>query len=100
MSVTTSPDQPSGAVRTDEIRSELTRFLEAKTRKPVTADLDLFASGTISSLFAMELVVYLEQTFGIVIAGRELKMDNFRTVAAMAALVARLRLVGAGDSDG
>jgi methoxymalonate biosynthesis acyl carrier protein len=98
--VTTSPDQPTGAVRPEEIESELTSFLAARTRKPVAADLDLFASRTISSLFAMELVVHLEQTFGIVIAGRDLRMDNFRTVAAMAALVARLRMVPVGDSDG
>ena len=52
---------------------------------------DLFASGLVSSMFAMQLVVHLESAYGIAIIGPELKLDNFRTVQAMANLVLRLR---------
>lgn len=97
--MTTSADRPSGPVTATEIEAGLTDFLAARTKQPVPADLDLFASGTISSLFAMELVVHLEQAYGIVIAGRDLNMANFHTVAAMTALVLRLRMVPVGDSD-
>jgi methoxymalonate biosynthesis acyl carrier protein len=84
----------SPADRTDSARvaDELRQFLEAKLRTPIRADLDLFSSGTVSSMFAMELVVHLERTFGIVVAGPDLMMDNFRTVDAMTALVQRLRV--------
>jgi methoxymalonate biosynthesis acyl carrier protein len=39
----------------------------------------------------MELVVYLEEAFGVEVGGDELRLDNFRTVRAMTALVGRLR---------
>jgi methoxymalonate biosynthesis acyl carrier protein len=60
----------------------------------VAADVDLFGSGLVSSLFALQLVVHLEQAFGVEVAGPDLTLDNFRTVDAMTALVLRLR---AGD---
>lgn len=99
--MTTSPDQPDGvAAMAREIEQELLGFLEARTGTPVPADLDLFASGTISSMFALELVVHLEQVFGVAIAGQDLRMDNFRTVKTMTALVLRLRMVSVADSGG
>jgi methoxymalonate biosynthesis acyl carrier protein len=74
-----------------EVEEEVLRFLEARTKVRWEVDQDLFDSGVVSSMFAMELVVYLEKTFGITILGAELQMANFRTVRAMASLVARLR---------
>jgi methoxymalonate biosynthesis acyl carrier protein len=100
--VTISPGPaPDGtpAVGEAKVERELLGFLAARTGAPVSADLDLFASGTISSLFAMELVVHLEQAYGVVIAGSDLRRDNFRTVEAMTALVVRLRMVTVADSD-
>jgi acyl carrier protein len=52
-------------------------------------DQDIFALGFVNSLFATELVMFIEGTFGIVIPNEELTLDNFRTVASMAELVAR-----------
>ncbi|MFC0105731.1 acyl carrier protein [Kibdelosporangium aridum] len=66
-------------------------FLRQRTGTDVPDEQDLFASGLVSSIFAMELVVHLEQTFGVAITGSNLKLDNFRTVALMAGLVERLR---------
>jgi methoxymalonate biosynthesis acyl carrier protein len=45
----------------------------------------------------MELVLYVEQTFDVVIDGEELSLRNFRTVSAMTALVTRL--CGAPNED-
>ncbi|BCK68544.1 hypothetical protein Srufu_024970 [Streptomyces libani subsp. rufus] len=73
-----------------DVESELKRFLEARTKTVWAADTDLFADGGMSSLFAMELVVHIEQTFSIAIEGPDLRIDNFRTVNAMTALVHRL----------
>ncbi|WP_320068826.1 acyl carrier protein [Micromonospora sp. RTGN7] len=75
----------------EAIRSQLTEFLNRQTKREVAPDLDMFASGLVSSLFALELVVHIESTFGITIAGPDLRLDNFRTVDAMTALVLRLR---------
>lgn len=80
-----SIDQPT------DVQAAILAFLESRTKSTWQTDRDLFGSGGLSSLFAMELVVYLERTFGIAIGGADLKLDNFRTVATMAGLVARLR---------
>jgi methoxymalonate biosynthesis acyl carrier protein len=75
----------------EEIEGALTEFLTDKIKAPVEKDQDLFASGLVSSMFAMQLVVHLESTYDIAIIGPELKLDNFRTVTAMTDLVLRLR---------
>jgi methoxymalonate biosynthesis acyl carrier protein len=45
-------------------------------------------------------VVYLEKTFDVAITGTDLKLDNFRTVNAMTALVLRLQGLRAESSSG
>jgi methoxymalonate biosynthesis acyl carrier protein len=90
--VTIPSDQTTKIGTTDaEIEAEVLRFLEARTKTRWEPDVDLFATGGQSSMFAMELVVYLEQTFGVTIIGPDLNLDSFRTVRAMTALVRRLR---------
>ncbi|GGR82905.1 hypothetical protein GCM10010269_22520 [Streptomyces humidus] len=78
------------------IEQRIGEFLEAKTRTTWERDVDLFASGAVSSLFAMELVVFVEGAFGIQVEGADLAMDNFRTVERMSALVTRLHSGGGG----
>lgn len=78
-------------ITAEEIERELARFVSDRVKAEVPADQDLFASGLVSSLFAMELVVHLEKTFSIQILGDDLKRDNFRTIQTMSALVLRLR---------
>ncbi|MEU8180109.1 acyl carrier protein [Micromonospora sp. NPDC049044] len=48
---------------------------------------DIFALGFVNSLFAMELVLFLESTFEFTVPVDALRLENFRTVEAMAALV-------------
>lgn len=50
---------------------------------------DIFQLGFINSLFAMELVMFIEKQFGITIPNDELRIDNFRTTRSMAELVER-----------
>ncbi|MFJ3493824.1 acyl carrier protein [Streptomyces sp. NPDC086091] len=83
---------------TGTTEKEILRFLETRTRRTWETDADLFASGGLSSLFAMELVVHLEKFFGVSVRGADLRLDNFRTVASMTALVTRLRTAGAGGT--
>lgn len=76
---------------TESIEDEIIRFVTAKTKVAPDVDQDLFATGLATSMFAMQLVVFLEQTFAVEIVGKDLQLVNFRTVEAMAALVRRLR---------
>jgi len=71
----------------DEIRA----FVRAKhPRAAVADDEDIFGLGFVNSLFAMELVMFIEQRFATRIPNEDLQLDNFRTVAAMERLVTRL----------
>jgi methoxymalonate biosynthesis acyl carrier protein len=92
--MTTEQNVAVTSLTAESIESALIEFLADKVKADVAADLDLFGSGLVSSMFAMQLVVHVESTYDIAIIGPELTLDNFRTVRAMAALVLRLR----GDS--
>ncbi|MEV6233468.1 phosphopantetheine-binding protein [Saccharopolyspora shandongensis] len=78
--------------QTDSAAEEVLRsYLTDRLKADVLVDQDLFASGLVNSMFAMELVVYLEKTFEVAIIGEHLRLDNFRTIQSMAALVRTLR---------
>jgi methoxymalonate biosynthesis acyl carrier protein len=89
--VTTEQASELAPVTTDEIASGLLSFLTKRIKTEVAPDQDLFKTGPVSSMFAMELVVHLEEAYDIAIIGPELKLDNFRTVQSMTELVLRLR---------
>jgi acyl carrier protein len=63
-------------------------------QREVADDDDIFSLGFVNSLFAMELVVFLEKAFTVTIPNSELRIDNFRTVDTMAALVDQLGSAG------
>ncbi|QWF84527.1 acyl carrier protein [Amycolatopsis sp. CA-230715] len=94
--MTTTPDERSADdVDGEGIQRDLLAFLEERTKLQWAPDVDLFESRELSSMFAMELVVFLEQRFGVEIVGSDLNLANFRTVLLMVDLVRRLRLARA-----
>ncbi|WP_156754864.1 acyl carrier protein [Actinokineospora pegani] len=44
---------------------------------------DIFKRGFVSSMFAMQLVAFVEQEFAVVVENEDLELDNFRSVAAL-----------------
>ncbi|GAA3291572.1 acyl carrier protein [Streptomyces cinereospinus] len=97
-----TPEQQTDKAPFDDVEAvaeEITRFVAEQTRTSPEVDQDLFMTGIANSMFAMQLVVFLEQTYSVTIAGPDLQMCNFRTVKSMAALVGRLRAESAADSD-
>ncbi len=56
---------------------------------PLAHDEDLLAADLIDSLGITELVSFLERSYGITVADEDLNPDNFRSVEAIAAFVAR-----------
>ncbi|MBC3839809.1 acyl carrier protein [Streptacidiphilus sp. 4-A2] len=90
MTVQYNPESPA-STGADGVEAELLGFLEGHTHSAWEPETDLFQEGGLSSLFAMQLVVHLEKSYGIAIRGTDLRLDNFRTVTRMAALVRRLR---------
>lgn len=78
----------------DEIRQEIRTFLTAHIRQPALQDdEDIFAAGYVTSLFAMQLVLFLESQFAVQFKNQDLRLDNFRTVTVMADLVERKQAV-------
>lgn len=75
---------------TDDATTEaIRRFVLRHTDGlPVEDDEDLFDAGYVNSLFAVQLVMWIEQTFALAIRQEELMLDNLRSVDAVAVFVA------------
>lgn len=52
-------------------------------------DQDIFALGFVNSLFAMQLVLFIEKEFDLKVEDEDLDIDNFRSIRAMTALIQR-----------
>lgn len=57
----------------------------------LTPDIDLFKGGYVDSMFAIQIVLYVEETFKIRLKDKDITLDNFRTISAIAKLVDRVR---------
>lgn len=68
------------------VRSFLMKFFE---NIELTDEQDIFALGFVNSLFAMQLVLFVEKEFEMKVEDEDLDIDNFRTLNAIAALVER-----------
>ncbi len=66
------------------LKTFLTRYIHNYELKD---DTDIFGGGLVNSLFAMQLITFLEKEFAITIENEDLKLDNFRTINAMATLI-------------
>jgi methoxymalonate biosynthesis acyl carrier protein len=94
---TTDPTSyPTTAPKTDPksdpakpaIRAFLARFFGEHR---IEDDDDIFATGFVNSLFIMQLVLFVESEFALTVEDEDLEIENFNTVDAVAALVARKR---------
>ncbi|ALR99839.1 D-alanyl carrier protein [Enterococcus silesiacus] len=68
----------------EKIRGFLTNFI---TNYDLADDENIFEKGLVSSLFAMQLVMFLEKEFSISISNEELDIDNFKDVNSIVNLV-------------
>jgi len=72
----------------DEQKTKVRTFLAKYLRNvDLSDDADIFGLGFVNSLFAMQLVMFVEQEFGITIDNEDLDIENFRTVDAIVNLV-------------
>ena len=66
-------------------------FVQKKRAEGLAYDTELLRSRHINSLFALEIVRFVEKEFSIKIPRKEISEANFHSIDAMAALVERLR---------
>lgn len=72
----------------EEIKVKVRAFLSRFFRKhELQDDEDIFALGFVNSLFAMQLVMFIEKEFGLRIDNRDLDLENFKTINAIANLI-------------
>ncbi len=73
---------------TDGTKPRLREF--CSLRAPGLADKDdIFEVGGVNSLFAIELLTFVEEVFGITLEDEDLERKNFSSINAMTALVER-----------
>lgn len=78
----------------DNVGGRVREFIAGRyPQAEISDDADIFSLGFINSLFAMELVMFIEKTFAITIPNDDLQIVNFRTVNAMRALVERNQIM-------
>ncbi|TDV49788.1 acyl carrier protein [Actinophytocola oryzae] len=74
-------------VTTDEARERIRAFLCRHTGPDLADTDDYFALGMVNSLFAMQLVVFVQKEFGLTLGPQQMVFDNFRTVNGLVRLV-------------
>ncbi len=73
-----------------EIKTKIRQFLSNHVQNyNLRDDEDIFALGFVNSLFAMQLVLFVEKEFQLVVENEDLQLDNFRTIDALTKLVER-----------
>jgi acyl carrier protein len=73
---------------TEGIMSQVREFLgQVISDTDIDPDHNLFASGLVNSLFAMQLVLFVEKEFGIQVANEDLDFKNFSSLNAIVGFV-------------
>jgi methoxymalonate biosynthesis acyl carrier protein len=73
----------------EEKKKEIREFLAKYIRCQLKDTDNIFELGLMNSLFAMQLVTFLEKHFQIVIENEDLEIANFCSVEAMVEMIQR-----------
>jgi acyl carrier protein len=72
------------------VKETVRRFILSSIAVPdLDDDADLFESGIVNSLFAVQLTTFVEKAFGIEVGMDDLDMANFKSLNATTAFVLR-----------
>ena len=75
---------------TDENKGKIRTFLSRYIRNhELQDDEDIFASRLVNSLFAMQLVLFIEKDFQIKVENEDLDLKNFNTLNSISAFIER-----------
>jgi len=73
---------------TDENKGKIRTFLSRYIRNhELQDDEDIFASRLVNSLFAMQLVLFIEKNFQIKVENEDLDLKNFNTLNSISAFI-------------
>lgn len=72
----------------NNINQKVLSFLSSKFEtSKVSPEQDIFEGGYVNSLFAMQLVMFIENEFELNIADTDLNIDNFRSINSICSFV-------------
>jgi len=72
----------------EEIMGQVREFLgQFINIADIDDDHNLFASGMVNSMFAMQLVLFVEKEFGIQVANEDLDFENFKSLNAIVGFI-------------
>ena len=75
-----------------ELVGKVRHFLSRYCRnRDIGNDDDIFAMGFVSSLVAMQLVLFVEKEFSLRVENEDLDLANFRSITAIVNLITRKR---------
>ena len=78
----------------EKIRNFLQKIVHTA---PLRDNDDIFSLGLVNSMFAMELVLFVEKTFKIKVENSDLHFDNFKSINAIDAFIQqKLHYISAG----
>jgi methoxymalonate biosynthesis acyl carrier protein len=78
------------ATREKEINETVRSFVLSAVSIPhLNNDDDLFQSGIVNSLFAIQLMTFIEKTFSIEVGSDDLDIENFKSINATTVFIAR-----------
>ncbi|MDI5966358.1 phosphopantetheine-binding protein [Streptomyces sp. SL13] len=66
-----------------EVREQTRQYLTSSLSRQIGDDEDIFAAGFVNSLFAAQLVMFVESRFGIEVENNELELAYFSSVNAL-----------------
>ena len=73
-----------------DIKQQVREFVSRFVRGHALGDgEDIFATGFVNSMFAMQLVQFVETTFGVTVESDDMDIENFQSIDAISALVER-----------
>jgi methoxymalonate biosynthesis acyl carrier protein len=72
----------------DDVRDRVKNYISPHINGRVLSDdEDMFALGYVNSLFAMQLVAFVEREFSLQFGADDLRLENFRTVGRLVHLI-------------
>lgn len=74
----------------DDIKNKVRAFMSRFFKKTELGDdEDIFSMGYVNSLFAMQLVMFIEKEFELKVENSDLDMNNFKTINSIAAFISQ-----------